>query len=140
MNQQPEFPNTPSVTSPLPAPALAPRKKSFVFQAAKASLFAPFIAFGLNVIVVVGNVLINGLAHPSANALKITLKITITLFVLFTVSGFILGIVSLFGVRRHGKKGILGYAIAGILLNGLPWVVITASSIVVAYQQTHSTP
>jgi hypothetical protein len=34
-------------------------------------------------------------------------------------SGFILGICALFGISRHGRKGILGRAAVGVVVNGL---------------------
>jgi hypothetical protein len=40
--------------------------------------------------------------------------------------GFILAIVALFGIRKHGARGILGWAILGIIINGL----LIASTIV----------
>lgn len=86
------------------------------------------------------SVLVKGIPQPSAIALKVTLIISVAIFTLSTVSGFVLGIVSLFGIQRHGKKGILGYALAGIVLNGLPWVIITTSSIVTVFEHMRSTP
>lgn len=38
---------------------------------------------------------------------------------LLVIAGSILGIVALFGIFRHGRKGILAPAIIGIILNGL---------------------
>jgi hypothetical protein len=128
----------PAISSP-PPPALPPGKRPFAFRAAKASLFSPFLAFGLNVIVVIGDEMINGFA-PSAVALKITLMILIPIFALFTVSGFILGIISLFGISRYGKKGILGYAIIGIVLNGAPWLWIIISSFVITFKHPPTFP
>jgi hypothetical protein len=36
-----------------------------------------------------------------------------------TLVGFVFGIAALFGIRRHGTKGILLPALIGIILNGL---------------------
>ena len=38
---------------------------------------------------------------------------------LLMVLGLLFGIVALFGISRHGTKGILAQAIVGIILNGL---------------------
>ncbi|MDB6124664.1 MAG: hypothetical protein JWQ71_3657 [Pedosphaera sp.] len=47
-------------------------------------------------------------------------KVVIELIaLLLMVIGFVLGIVALFGISRHGAKGILTPALTGILLNGL---------------------
>lgn len=35
---------------------------------------------------------------------------------LIIFSGFVLGIISLFGIKRHGKAGILWRAVAGLLI------------------------
>ncbi|MGA9779517.1 MAG: hypothetical protein WBS33_14700, partial [Verrucomicrobiia bacterium] len=43
--------------------------------------------------------------------------ITGSLSALLIIFGFIFGIIGLCGVRRHGKKGILGKAIAGTCIN-----------------------
>ena len=40
---------------------------------------------------------------------------TCTLFILL---GFVFGIVALVGMKKHGKKGILGKAVAGVCING----------------------
>jgi hypothetical protein len=38
---------------------------------------------------------------------------------LLMVVGFMFGVVALFGIRTHGKSGILAPAIVGIIINGL---------------------
>ena len=39
--------------------------------------------------------------------------------ILLILAGFVFGIVALFGTRKHGTKGILGPAIAGVCINGI---------------------
>jgi len=95
---------------PVKPPPLPSSKKPFAVQAAQASLLAPLTAFGLGIIVNVG------MANQSSPLSQI---ITGSLCVLLIVLGLVFGIVALFGVRRYGKKGILGRAIAGICINGI---------------------
>jgi flagellar basal body-associated protein FliL len=45
--------------------------------------------------------------------------ITGSLGILLIVLGFVFALVSLSGVRRHGKKGILGRATAGLIINSI---------------------
>jgi hypothetical protein len=47
-------------------------------------------------------------------------KVAVELIALvLLVAGFILGVVALFGIRKHGTRGILAPALLGILINGL---------------------
>lgn len=57
-----------------------------------------------------------GLGNQASPLVKI---ITGSLSVLLILLGFVFGIVALFGVRRHGRKGILGRAIVGVCINGV---------------------
>lgn len=41
------------------------------------------------------------------------------LSLLLIVAGFLFGVIALFGIRTHGKSGILAPAIVGIIINGL---------------------
>jgi ABC-type molybdate transport system permease subunit len=102
--------NSPPPVIPPQPPPLPSTRKPFAFQAAQASLLAPLTAVGVSIVVNVG------MANQASPSAKI---ITGSLCILLIVLGFVFGIVSLFGVRRHGKKGILGRAIAGICINGI---------------------
>ena len=102
-------PPLPPVIPPQP-PRLPSTVKPFAFQAAQASLLAPLTAVGVSIVVNVG------MANQASPSVKL---ITGSLCILLIVLGFVLGIVSLFGMRRHGKKRILGRAIAGICINGI---------------------
>jgi hypothetical protein len=46
---------------------------------------------------------------------------------LLIVAGLIFGVVALFGVSKHGTKGILAPAIVGIILNGLLLLIFVAN-------------
>ena len=99
----------PPIISQQPPP-LPLVKKPFAFQAAQASLLAPAIAFGLGIVVNVG---MGGQLPPLAAIIVGSISIVLILL------GFIFGIIGLLGVRRYGKKGILGRSIAGICINGI---------------------
>lgn len=98
----------PPIISPQPPP-LPASGKPFAFQAAQASLFAPLVAVGIGIVVNIGT------GSQAAPVVKI---VTGSVCVLLIVLGFVFGIVALFGVRRHGTKGIVGRAIAGVCING----------------------
>lgn len=100
----------PPVISPQPPPLPAASKKPFAAQAAQASLLAPLVAVGMSIVVNAG------LGNQATPLVKI---ITGSLCVLLIVLGFVFGIVALLGVRRHGRKEILGRAVAGVCINGI---------------------
>jgi hypothetical protein len=102
--------NTVPPIIPQQPPPLPSAKKTFVFQAAQASLLAPAIALGLGIVVNVG---MSGQLPPLAGIIVGSINIVLILL------GFIFGIIGLVGVRRYGKKGILGRSIAGICINGI---------------------
>ncbi len=56
---------------------------------------------------------------------------------LLIFSGIVLGIIALFGVRRHERRGILGFAITGIAINTFLVVsaVLTVQSAVARAEQ-----
>ena len=63
--------------------------------------------------------------------------------VLLIVVGFLLGVIALFGMRTHGKSGILAPAIVGIIINGLFLFLIVPgllSAIARAQQQRGDVP
>lgn len=78
-----------------------PRPPSFAHQAAKGSWASPIILF---VILMFGKQFIPGVILDLVGAL-------------FIIAGLALGIVALFGIRRHGSKGILAPAIIGLVIN-----------------------
>ena len=89
-------------TSTPPASTPSP-KTAFAFQAAKASWVSAVVVFFL--------ITIGGRTGGKA---LIELLALLLIFV-----GLVLGVIALFGVRRHGTKGILAHSLAGILINGL---------------------
>ena len=103
---------TPPVISSKP-PVSPPAKKPFAVQAARASFLAPIIAF------VCGIVVKGAIVNSHMQIPRIVNIITGSCGCLLILLGFVLGIVALFGIRRHGKKEILGYAIAGLCINGI---------------------
>lgn len=104
--------NTPPLvdpqTTPPPMPSAAPGGNPFARQAAWFSLLAPFVAIAVNMF---------GSQAVQGNRLAmIVLGGTCTLLI---VLGFVFGIVALFGMKKHGVKGILGRAVAGVCINGV---------------------
>ena len=95
-------------STPPPLPPVAPAGNSFAKQAALFSLLAPLVAIGIN--------LFGHQAVQGNRAGMIILGGTCTLLILL---GFIFGFVALAGMKKHGKQGILGKAIAGICINGI---------------------
>jgi hypothetical protein len=85
------------------------RTASFSHLAAKLSWVCPIITIIIFVLLTFGRQVV---------ARKIFAMIAAGALWLVVV-GLILGIVALFGISKHGTKGILGPAIVGIIINGL---------------------
>ena len=75
----------------------------FAQQAAKASWICPIVIFLL-------------FAFGHQVAARVVLELIALVLI---VAGISLGVAALFGIRKHGKKGILAPALVGIVLNGL---------------------
>ena len=80
-----------------------PETKAFAHQAAKLSWVCPIIIF---LLLVAGKQAISPLILDLIGLLLI-------------VVGLIFGVIALFGISKHGTKGILAPAIVGIIINGL---------------------
>ena len=57
---------------------------------------------------------------------------------LLALIGFVLGVVSLFGIRRYGRKKILAPALVGIVLNGF-FVLVWVTNFMAAYERSRAT-
>jgi hypothetical protein len=77
--------------------------KAFAHQAAKLSWVCPIIIFLL---------LVAGKQVSSPVILDL-------IALLLIVVGLLFGVIALFGISKHGTKGILAPAIVGIIINGL---------------------
>lgn len=84
----------------------APKATSFSHQAAKLSWVCPLMIFLISVVR-------RQIGSPTV------MVICDLVALLLVLVGLIFGIVALFGISRHGKKGILIPAIVGIIINGL---------------------
>ena len=81
----------------------SPKTTSFSHQAATLSWVCPIIVIALLMF-----------------SRQIGAQVIIELLSLLLMSvGLLSGVVALFGIRTHGKRGILAPAIAGVLINGL---------------------
>jgi hypothetical protein len=79
-------------------------KEPFAVQAAKFSLWAPLVAIVVNIAArTTSDITQQGIGF-----------VALGLYVM----GLILGVVALFGMGRHGRKGILVRAVLGVCLNG----------------------
>ena len=82
---------------------------SFSKQAAKASWIIPLLALGM---MAIGN------SAMKSSGSSIGPLILGGVVILLFIAGIILGVISLYGIKKYGKKGLLAPAIIGILLNG----------------------
>ena len=96
--------NSENLSSPPALPSGKPERKSaFAHQAAKGSWVSAVLVFAV-------------LAFGRNSIAPVVLDLIALLLI---VLGLVLGVVALFGLPRYGAKGILGPALAGILINGL---------------------
>jgi hypothetical protein len=98
-------PSPPPIAAPAPPPA---KSASFASQAATFSLVAPLLCIGMNVF-----------AGETVHGNRIAMMVLGGTCALLIIAGLVLGIVALFATRRHGRKGILGKAVAGVCINGI---------------------
>ena len=80
-----------------------PPPKPFAHQAAKLSWICPLIM-----------VVINIFAKQTGSSV-----ITELLALVLIAAGLVFGIIALCGIPKHGPRGILGPAMAGLVINGL---------------------
>jgi len=80
-----------------------PQTTTFSHQAAKLSWVCPIIVFLL-------------LALGGRVGARVIIELVALLLI---VVGFVFGVIALFGIRTHGKRGILAPASVGIVINAL---------------------
>gem|GEM_PF-3766075 len=90
---------------------MSKEKQSFPQQAAKYSFWVPGAVFFVNMF----------LGNADLGFGRIIIA-TVTLVLI--LSAFILSIYSLYSVKQYGSKGILVYAIGGLLINGLSLLLL----------------
>ena len=105
-------------------------KPPFAVQAAKASWIAPLLAIGLGI---AGTTFASGDSRTDPETLRTIALILGGICAVIVVAGLVFGVTALFGIRKHGVKGILLPAIIGILLC-CGWLYLAYSSIQVARQ------
>lgn len=96
---------------PLPKPPPAHGGKSFAHHAAHWSVVMPVLA-----ILIYAAVQAQKLAGTPPP--RLVLIAVLWVLILLPATGLVLAIVGLCGIPRHGKRGILGRGIAGVVLNG----------------------
>jgi hypothetical protein len=96
----------PLMNASTPPPLITPPQNtgSFSHQAAKASWVTAVLVFVLSAF------------GGQAGGARVLIEL---IALLLMVIGFILGIVALLGIRKHGVKGILAPALIGLIINGL---------------------
>lgn len=96
-------------------------KEPFAVQAAKFSWVAPLVGFAISFLT--NNAVHSGgkykFGDPIATEDRIALGIGGGLCLLLIALGLAFAIIALMRIKQHGKKGILGHAIAGLIINGL---------------------
>lgn len=90
-----------------------PESPPFVFQAAKASWVAPLVASALGF---GAKIALQGNTQLDPQTLRVAWLVIGGLAVLIVTAGLVLGIAALFGVKKHGWRGILIPSVIGILL------------------------
>jgi hypothetical protein len=108
----PPFPSAPAGQQSHPEAGTANPvdvSRAFPVQAAKFSLYSALFAFVINCFAVQG-----GRAMPAIANLLIAVICGVLI-----LGGFVLGIVALAKNRRTKLPGVTGYAVGGILINGL---------------------
>jgi hypothetical protein len=105
-----KFMNPPPILQP---PPLLPRPpgKSFAHQAARGSLLAPLLA-----------ILVSVAARASEQTAPVPRMVPVMVGVvclILIITGFVMGMVGLWGIKQQGPRGILGRSIAGLIINGL---------------------
>src|SRR6185436_13824324 len=93
------------MSSPSPSPVSTPPQTATAFphQAAKASWASGVLVFAL-------------IAFGNRSGAKLAIEF---IAFAFMVVGLILGVIALFGIRKHGTKQILAPALVGIIIHGL---------------------
>ena len=92
-------------------------REPFAVQAAKFSLYTPIVLIVLNMAVQGGAKGSQTVSNDGLARLGIIILSSISL--VLVIAGFVLGLVALAGMKRHGTKNILGRAVTGVVLNGL---------------------
>jgi hypothetical protein len=116
-------------------------KPPFAFQAAKASWMAPLLAIALGIAGMAMLPIHPGMEEEAVHTARIGK--TVIGFIAFAIVlvGVVFGILALFGIRKHGAKGILAPSIMGLLLSsGYIYLLISAILLVQRIAQQHGPP
>src|SRR5882724_4326266 len=108
------------MTLPLPPIQPIPTQRNKFNELARASWIAPLIGIALNLMMVSAQV-------PPGSKSRM-------LGVLFCLIGFVCGLIALCGIPKHGAKGILGSALAGLGITGF---LIFSAAMGYAAQKKH---
>ena len=106
-------PSAPVPPGPPRIPVPPRAKTPFPHQAATFSVIAPLAAFAIGVVSQAG---MSSMDRQDARMGLLVVGIANCLIILL---GLLFGIIALFGIPKHGTKGILGRALIGILINAI---------------------
>jgi hypothetical protein len=99
-------------------------KPPIAVQAAKVSWLAPLIAIGLGILVKSSVSSSRTMDAETARTIQLAVG-GIAIFIV--LMGLVFGFLALFGIKKHGVKGILFPAIVGVLLSsGYLWLIVSA--------------
>ena len=118
----------PPILSQTPPPLPhSPPVNSFPRQAALVSFIAPFASFGIGIF---------GQAAVQGNRMASLILGCTTTFII--LAGFGLGIIALFKMKKYGRKGVFGWAVAGVCINGFFILVMLLSIPMYARMAQHN--
>lgn len=83
-------------------------KRFYPYEMAKAGFWAPFIAFAIGIMTSTG--------REQLKSVAIAIGV---LNVLLVLGGLVLSIIALCAIPKYGRKRLLGYGVAGLIVNGL---------------------
>jgi hypothetical protein len=113
-------------------------KPPFAFQAAKASWLAPLIAIGLGIAGTVMLPIHPGMEEEAVHTARIGKVVIGLIAVAIVLVGVVLGVLALFGVRKHGARGILAPSLIGLLLSsGYLYLLVSTILLVQQIAQQH---
>jgi hypothetical protein len=112
-----------------------PLSHRLVRYAARFSFFAPFAAYMIYIIIQQSQALL----EAQAGLLRIADLALGICVLLLPILGFIFGIAALVATKRHGRKGIFGWAVAGTVICSV-YLLFVALLIVIVHHHYATMP
>lgn len=102
------MPVPPAESMPHQGTSRSPDKSTFFHQAARASFWAPIVALAIG--------LFTASQRDQDRSMAMFIGVLNSLMI---VGGLVLAVIALIGMRKVGRRRILGYALAGLIINSL---------------------